>query len=349
MLRKEAKVIEPQFYNPLKIFPGIILGYETVKHANPEDNPNGRGQVYKVTKVFYRTSAYAIFEVNNSNFLEYITVDDQKFTTQSISLQLNRIEFWLKDSRANIKKEGKFLETIADAIALCFENKPQEAIKTIVELETMIKNEVFSSSKMLYMIPFIFLVGLMILGSILLQFDLGTFSTWNKHNTDFHFFFHLCTMGAIGGLLSVSRNLDAYNIEIKLKKSIWESLVNRSLVAVVIRFLVSIAGAVVIYVFIKCEIFKPEILSDKNHFTLYALAVVAGFSENLIPSLMTKFETNLLTGEATRVKGGGSSTSAPTVKAQFTPVVSQGLHQEAVKVLETESALGEGNEERAVG
>ena len=348
MLRKEAKVIDPQFYNPLKIFPGTTLGYETRHNANPGDTPGEKGKEYKVSKVFYRTSSYAIFEVNSSNFLEYITVDDQKFSTQSISLQLNRIEFWLADSRANIKKEGKFLETMSDAMALCFENNPQEAIKTIVELETMIKNEVFSSSKMLYMIPFIFLVGFMILGSILLQFDLGSFLVWNKSNTDFHFFFHLCTMGAIGGLLSVSRNLDAYNIEIKLKKSLVESLINRNLVAVVIRFLVSIVGAVVIYVFVECNIFKVKIYSAGQPFLVYALAVVAGFSENLIPSLITKFETNLLTGEATRVKGENGA-SAPTVKAQFTPSLAPGLHQETVKVLETESSLGEGDEERAVG
>ena len=100
----------------------------------------------------------------------------------------------------------------------------------------------------------------------------------------------------IGGLLSVSRNLDSYNVEIKLKKTVWASLKDKYLVAVLVRFTVSILGAVALYVFLECK-FLTMTAFETNRFIIYGLALIAGFSENLIPSLITKFETNIVKGE----------------------------------------------------
>jgi len=325
MLKKNAKEIAPEFYNPLKIFPGVVLNPNS-QQAEPQR------ESYIVSQVYYRTPSYAIFEVNGSRDLEYVTVDDQRFTTQAISLQLNRIEFWLKDSQASKKNDGQFLETAADAIAQCFEGKKEDAVKTIVELETMIKNEVYHSSKMLYMIPYLILVGLMILGALYIHLSYCD-TIVGCPNPHFALLFYLCSMGSIGGLLSVSRNLDAYNVEIKEKKSLWKSLNNKFLVSVLIRFTVSILGAVTLYIFLKCN-FINVINVEKNPFIIYGLALIAGFSENLIPSLMTKFETNLIKGEPMRLNESikpsvfpGNTTSPITFPSNIlTPAIQSIAH-----------------------
>jgi hypothetical protein len=354
MLKKLAQQIDEEYLdNPELVRPGIVLNAKALQ-ANSDgsatDLPtkktkglarfldgsvfrrsNVRGlpeEVYEVTKVFYRTPNYVIFEVNDSDTLEYITTDDVKYNTQAISLQLNRIEFWLIDSYVRKHPEGHFLETMADAIALCFEGKKDEALKTAVELETLVKTEVFKHSKMIYMFPYIILALLMVSIAALNHYFFHCHSLiWFCRDgtpRDPTFLLNLITFGVIGGLLSVSRHLNEYNVEIKYKQTFGHSLWEKFLVAVWLRFSISAMSPVVLYVFLKAELINNQILNPDKHMLMYSLAVIAGFSENLISSLVTKFEANLVTGQPIRVSSNAGTSKEGSTTSNTLPANTSG-------------------------
>jgi len=301
MLKKIAQQIDRENYIPAKIVPGLILNEQSLKSGESIIREK-KAMPFIVTKVFYQTSRYSIFEVNGSKYIEYITIDDAKYNTQAITPKLNRIDFWLRDSRL---KEGdnNFLETAADAVAQCLEGKTEAALQTVGDLETLIKNEVYKFSKMFYLLPYLFLVLGMVGLSLIIHYQCICFGKYcgTCWCARFESFFHMCTFGAIGGLLSVSRHMDSYSVEIKYKKGwLLSSILEKFLIAVLVRFSVSILGAVTLYVFLKSGILKADLYAGSSYIT-YSLALLAGFSENLVPSMMTRFETNILTKDATRV------------------------------------------------
>lgn len=309
MLKKVARHIDPELHIPSKILPGVLLNPSafTATGGNPG---NADAVAYHVTKVFYQSPNYSIFEVNNSKAIEYITVDDVRYNTQAITPKLNRIDFWLRDSQLR-QSENNFLETAADAIAQCFEGKTSEALQTVGDLETLIKNEVYRYSKMIYLLPYLFLVMCMVGYSLWVNYWCGCTGPhcdqcWCK---TYESLIHMATFGAIGGMLSVSRHMDTYSVEVKYKRG-WliRSILDKYLIAVMVRFSTSIFGAITLYVLLTSKFINIDtITTEKGVYVLYSLAILAGFSENLVPNMMTKFETSLVTKDAVRV------TPEPTV------------------------------------
>lgn len=294
MLKKIARNIEPKYLNPGTIHTGVVLG--TSIENNVEVS-------YIVTKLFYRTSDYAIFEVNNSGYVEYISIDDDLYNTQAISLPLNRIIFWLYDTpKPNFYG---FQESFSDSMALCFEGKPNEALFSIAQLEAVVKSEVFKNSKLIYLSTFAGFCFLLTLTSLLFRY------VDRAHQLDENFkqIFYLCTMGSLGGLLSVSRNLDNYHVEIKSKTSFWATIWGPHLVGVVTRLTVAILGAFFIYILVRAGLLST-INVNKNFHLMLAMATIAGFSESFIPGLLTKFETNISAGEPLRVEQKNTQTAS---------------------------------------
>lgn len=341
MLKKVARCIDPEKYNPALIFPGTILNENTkidedlspwkkAWFAFGEEKSGKKDKKYQVTKVFAKTDSYVIFEVNDSGSLDYITVDDRKFSSEKINIILNRIEFWLDESKAKRTNVKGFIDSVADSIKACFEGRYDDAQKIAVELETLIKNEVYRNSKMTYIFPFILLTFLMVIGSLLFNCNIifidwfNNFLCSEQGNESFEFFFHMATMGAIGGLFSVSYNLEKYQIEIKQKSNVFETFWQRYLLAVLLRFTIAIFSPLVLYIFLKSGFLSIDI--SKNNFIVYGLSVIAGFSESLIPSLITKFESNIQKGEAVRVAPATTTTPPPpanAVNTNLTPPANQ--------------------------
>jgi hypothetical protein len=107
--------------------------------------------------------------------------------------------------------------------------------------------------------------------------------------------------------------MDSYSVEIKYKKG-WmlNSIFEKYLIAVLVRFSASIFGAITLFVLLNSG-FITVALTGKNNFIVYSLAILAGFSENLVPNMMTKFETSVVTKDAIRV------TPEPTIPSSTAP------------------------------
>lgn len=299
MLRKIAKVIDCKYLNPSEIRTGVVLGSGSEKEE------------YIVTKVFYHNSNYCIFEVNNSGFIEYVTVNDTIFNTQAICIPLSRINFWVEDTADSNLRD--FQEPLADTIAQCFDGKSGEALISIAQLEAFIKNEAFKYSKLIYISSFILLCLIVTIFASFFRYN-EYLSTNSSASTKL--LVYMCTMGALGGFFSVARNMENYNVEIKTYKTFGKTIWGPYWAGIITRLSVSIIGAVIVYLLSQSNFFN---IGEANHYVLMTLATLAGFSENFVPGMLTKFETNVSAGEPIRVKSGETNPSLGQAALNSTP------------------------------
>jgi len=275
MLSRKSKNIDVKYLNPLAYTVGAEIGANTI-----------------VSKVYYKNANYVIFGIRDnkgidSMSIEYLTVNDDKFNTYAISVQLNRVNFLMGGSHANC---DNYNETIADAIALCFRAKEEEAKMVMAQLESEVKNEVFKWSKLIYLQAYLLFAFITILGIWLVK-------------PDNDLLFKTIALGILGGLFSIALKIDDYHVEIKNYKNPAKTIFAPYLVGVIVRFTVACIGAATTFIFIKSEILViPSLSGQSEHYVMYALGLLSGFSQNFIPSLLTKFETNINAGEPVRMK-----------------------------------------------
>lgn len=313
MLKRESKNIDVKFLNPMEYRVGEMIGEDTI-----------------LDKIYYKNPNYVIFGIRDgkgspSMGIEYLTVNDDKFNTYAISVQLNRLNYWLEDSAANC---SNYNETIADAIALCFRNKENEAIGVLAQLESEVKNEVFKWSKFVYLQSYL-LYMLIVIAAIYIFHP--TNSVLAK----------MIALGAIGGLFSIARSIDEYQVEIKGYKNILKTLFGPFLVGVWVRLTVACVGAATSYIVIKSNIIQISGVTDGNTYFMYALGLVSGFSQNFVPSLLTKFETNIHAGEPMQVKNNNetfSKSSNSVVGGQVKTQISS--NEQSNEVLIVDDAVG---------
>lgn len=290
-------------------------------------NTFNRLPVPEGTKVFYRSPNFVIYEelkplpgkkndkgpARFSRTVEYKTLDDALYNTYAISIQLVRFQLYLEDTGL---ERSSYNDGVADAIYLCFMNRPDEALKIMALLETESKNEVYKWSKLYYLVPCVLLVAVLGLGTlILLSYKLALEDA--AQEARFKLFYYCGTLGALGGLLSIARSMDSYNIEIKRRSSFWKAaFVGPHLAGICTRFIVAILGGVTVVIIEHSGLINLGQGATDNRFILYLLAIVAGFSQNLIPGLLTRFETNVNAGEPVRVLPTGElATPRPAIAA----------------------------------
>ncbi|MFN0049435.1 MAG: hypothetical protein ACKVOU_09950 [Cytophagales bacterium] len=308
MLKKETKNIDIKYQNPLEYRVGVEIGDGTV-----------------VSKIFYKNANYVIFGLRKANGIEsdnieYLTINDDKFNTHAISVALNRVNYYLEDSSANC---DNYNETIADAISLCFRNNEEEAILVMAQLENEVKNEVYKWSKLIYLAAY-----------LLFTLSIALLTWLIQHNyTSNKTLFYMISLGAIGGLLSVANSIDKYNVEIKNHKKLISTIFGPYLVGVMVRLTVACVGAATAYIVLKSKVIViPGITDIDNPYFMYAIGLVSGFSQNFVPSLLTKFETNVLSGEPVQVKPSGETTQKTISSTIMVPSKNNQTQSETVVI-----------------
>ncbi len=296
------RTISKEFQEPISFFLGAEIGPETI-----------------ITKLFYKTEQFVIYEVNHSKQVDYLTKDDNRYNTKAISTQLARISFWLYDSNARI---DPFLETIADAMALCFRNEASEALVLVSQLEKEVKTEVYKWSKLIYLFPcvlFTLAIGLFV-------FVLDTRCNWFfcgcAIRPELLTVIHMMALGSAGGLLSIARNLDSYNVEVKRYKSKLRTLAGPYLVGVMVRMVVAVLGSIFLLVLYRSQLISIKGFEAANPYGLYVLGILGGFSQNLVPGLLTRFETNLGSDQPVRIDSRGNMVGQNQMSGPTTPTKS---------------------------
>ena len=92
---------------------------------------------------------------------------------------------------------------------------------------------------------------------------------------------------AIGGFLSVAK--DIKKVQIEATDFGWFQIVYGS-----IRILIAMFSGLIMYVLLKSELIFPKLGGTGNYYIICLLAIIAGFSETMIPNLLKKVEKNEL-------------------------------------------------------
>jgi hypothetical protein len=116
------------------------------------------------------------------------------------------------------------------------------------------------------------------------------FKTYNyKHSAafssiDYHVvtLFYMMTFGAIGGLLSIAIYID------KHEEKFSRFMIQR-VYAGLFRILIAMLSGLIIYILFRSDLIVG-FNDQSNNFLKYALAIISGFSQNLVPNLANKSE-----------------------------------------------------------
>jgi hypothetical protein len=99
---------------------------------------------------------------------------------------------------------------------------------------------------------------------------------------------YMITFGGIGGLFSVAININKHQEKVN-------RLFGAHVIAGVFRMLIAMMSGLIIYVFFKSKLIAIGSSltggdESADHFATYMIAILAGFSESLVPNLIRKTE-----------------------------------------------------------
>lgn len=240
--------------------------------------------VRTVLYVYFKTGNYVIYEVKETGQITYKTSPDFEDNTYKIALKLDKVEAYLGEDKA---KWFEYKNTMADIYSLYLSNQTEKI--TIAEelLETVISEIDYNKfSKLYYLLPCLVAVLVTCLASAGIK-SYNYTAVNNKWgyviDGNFQIILYMMTFGGIGGLLSVAINIDKHDDKISRIK--WQRVF-----AGVFRMLIAMLSGIIMYILLNAKIVGGLDEFSKSPYLYYALAIIAGFSQNLIPNLANKGE-----------------------------------------------------------
>lgn len=232
------------------------------------------GQV--ITRLYSAKSDYMIYEGDNSGDVTiYTDIPELRKRCSKICIEISLITEYLKTK----SEKKKFVDQIGLAYSEVIENNIDEAkaiCKKILERIEIYKRNI---GKFYYMLSCLSLV--------LFNFIFSYFLKKFEFIPEIIPLYYVITYSSIGGFLSVARNIRS--IQIDSTDFGWFQFMYGTL-----RILISMFSGLIIYVLIKSGLLLPQLNLQENIFITYTIAVIAGFSETLVPNLLTKIETEKL-------------------------------------------------------
>lgn len=233
-----------------------------------------------VLYVYFKTGDYVIYEVKETGQITYKTAPNFEDNTYKIALKLDKVEAYLGEDKS---KWFEYKNTMADIYALYLSNKEEKI--TIAEelLDTVISEIDYNKfSKLYFLLPCLIAVSLTCIISGIFEY-IGLYKGWDYVNKNPQIVLYMMTFGGIGGLLSVAISIDKH--EDKITRIKWQRVF-----AGVFRMIIAMLSGIIMYVLLKANIIGGLSDFDNNPYLFYALAIIAGFSQNLIPNLANKGE-----------------------------------------------------------
>lgn len=240
----------------------------------------------KITNILRKADEYVIYEVETKNLSQTIRIqidsilEDDNSLTEKFT-EISGVYIKLRGLMYKVTDVNTFKYQIAYAVSLAFAGKVEEAKQQMDSLITEI-NQQYSEQfqhRIRYLVTILSITLLLVAISITVYY-------YNLIDSDVHFrnFIFIVTGGSIGCCISVSRRLK--KTEFEKDVSLWLYILYGFE-----RVCISAFGAIIVYFAIKANL----LLGMVNQLT-YALhgfilfAIVAGFSETLVPNLLIKLE-----------------------------------------------------------
>jgi hypothetical protein len=244
-----------------------------------------------VLYVYCKTKDYVIFEFKETGQISYKTTPEFDDKTYKIALKLDKVESYLGENKT---LWYEYKNTMADIYALYLSNDNEQIVIAEKMLDIVISEIDYNKfSKLYYLLPCLIAVVITCLLSIGFKScnSIAVSGKWYIIDHEYKVLLYMMTFGGIGGLLSVAINIDKH--EDKISRIKWQRVF-----AGVFRMLIAMLSGLIMYVLLQANIIGGlgKGISGNNYIQ-YALAILAGFSQNLIPNLANKGESILAKGE----------------------------------------------------
>lgn len=249
-----------------------------------------------VAHIFNRTDDYVIFEIKETGQITYRTTPSFPDNTYQIAQLLDRVEYCLDDSIGKYHLWNKLVShkslwneyrnTMADVYFLCLDTKQgniEMAKNLLNSIAPDLDENTYGRSKIYYLLPCALSVSLAVILSLCCRHHAIHIDHETKQ------MIYMITFGGIGGLFSVAININKHQEKVN-------RLLGPHVLAGTFRMLIAMMSGLIMYVFFKSKLIaigNSVATGDESydHYALYMVAIVAGFSESLVPNLIRKTDS----------------------------------------------------------
>jgi hypothetical protein len=225
-----------------------------------------------ITRLYAAKSNYLIFEGDNCGDVTVATDDmELRKRCSGISAKVSIITEYLVTK----KEKKKYVDQIGLAYAEAIEGNIEEANKLCDKLISRIELFKINKGRFYYLLSCLVVV----FAAIIFSYFLKKYQFIPEIIP--HFF--IMTYASIGGFLSVAK--DIKKVQIDSSDFGWFQIVYGAT-----RIVIAMFSGLIVYVLLKSELILPALNTDDNIFIVFLLAIVAGFSESMIPNLLKKVE-----------------------------------------------------------
>lgn len=238
--------------------------------AECNEGDNYKGEI--ITSLYAAKSEYLIFEGDNCGEVTIATENPElKRRCSEISLKISIITEYLITKR----EKRKFVDRIGLAYVETIEGNTENANKICDKIIDRIELYKSNIGRFYYLLTCLSIVIIALTISFLLK--------KYKFIPEIIPQFYIMTYAAIGGFLSIAKDIKKINID--SSDFGWFQIFYGAT-----RILISMFSGLIIYVLVKSEQVLPSLNSYDNIYIVCILAIAAGFSETLIPNLLKRIE-----------------------------------------------------------
>jgi|WetSurSiteA1Bulk_404760.scaffolds.fasta_scaffold02268_2 hypothetical protein len=233
------------------------------------------GDIYKgetITTLYAAKPDYLIFEGNDSGEVTVATDNPEiRKRCSEISQQISIVTEYLVTRR----QKQKYIDQIGLAYTEAIEGNIEEAKKISNKLITRIELYKINLGRFYYLLSCLSIVIIALVFSYFLK--------RYRFIPEIIPQFFIMTYASIGGFLSVAK--DIKKIQVDSAEFGWFQWFYGAT-----RILISMLSGLIIYVLVKSELILPGLNAENNDYIVCMLAIVAGFSESMIPNLLKRIE-----------------------------------------------------------
>ena len=240
-----------------------------------------------IGRIYYASPDYIIYSTKeNPDELSYY--ENKEIMRQNLNLLLPALDR-LRAYLSTPSDRAAYFPQIAGIYKLSFEGRVDEAMASIDALvrELRDRRNAYNTALLTYQGICFGTVLLVILVAVFLRY-----SDWSLRYADLWRYYKIMVWGSFGGWLSVSYNMNKYEYDLTVTRSI-------RVFSAASRIFIAMLSSIVVYSLIQSNTALGFLNSIDNkaaasRSVYYTLAVVSGFSESFVPDLLRVVEKKTL-------------------------------------------------------
>ncbi len=258
----------------------------TIKQKKPNefivDEKDNAGD--SINRIYYKSPDYVVYRTEGAIRIDFddesTNLEKYSANTGKIAVELARIYSWMPEK---LSWSEPINRQIARSLSENAKGNDEAAKQMLLHAESRIKMLKTINGRLQYTISG-YVVALVVFVVMLVlniyaqdfQSSVGVYYEYSK----------IALCGALGGILSVSLGFPKLTIDIDAN-FLTNCLVGAS------RLVISVSAAVFSYFALKSGIAFSFLANDELKYGIYVVAMISGFSEMLIPNMMSNFSGSI--------------------------------------------------------